>query len=393
VLIRFFIALRAFGVRASLGEFLNLLAALRAGLARPSLEQFYTLARTLLVKDETQFDRYDRAFGAYFRGLDALPDEALAGLPAEWLRADAELLLSDEEKARVRALGGWEALLRTLADRLREQRERHQGGARWIGTAGTSPFGSAGYNPEGVRIGGRAREGRAAKVWERREYANLDDHVELGTRQFALALRKLRRFAREGAADELDLEATIDGTARRAGWLDLRFRPERHNAVKVLLFVDVGGSMDEHVALCEALFSAARGEFKHLEHFHFHNCVYERVWRDNARRWQEWTATHDLLHKYPADYRAIFVGDAAMSPHELLMPGGSIEHWNEEPGQAWIERVLAVYPRAVWLNPIAEERWDYTPSIGRIRELFGGRMYPLTLDGLGRAIARLRTKG
>jgi uncharacterized protein with von Willebrand factor type A (vWA) domain len=280
--------------------------------------------------------------------------------------------------------------MRTLQERLKEQQARHSGGSKWIGTAGTSPFGHSGYNPEGVRIGGSGGQRRAVKVWERRDYANLDDSVELGTRNIAMALRKLRKFAREGAAEELDLDATIDGTARNAGWLDLHFRPERHNAVKVLLFLDVGGSMDEHVRSCEELFSAARAEFKHLEYFYFHNCPYERLWRDNARRWQEWTSTFDLLHKYPADYRAIFVGDASMSPHEILMPGGSIEHWNEEAGAAWMRRLTEVYHRAVWLNPVAEAHWDYTPSIMVMRELMGERMYPLTIEGLDRAIKRLR---
>ncbi len=390
MLIRFFLALKAAGLPVSVTEFLALLEALQAGFARLSVDAFHALARACLIKDETRYDLYDRVFGAYFNGIEAVTGEGLAELPQDWLRQQADLLLSDEEKARIKALGGWDELMRTLAERLKEQRARHQGGSKWIGTAGTSPYGNSGYNPEGVRIGGAGGQRRAVKVWERREYANLDDQVELGTRNIALALRKLRRFAREGAADELDLPATIDCTARNAGWLDLKFRPERHNAVKVLLFLDAGGSMDEHVRECEELFSAARAEFKHLEHFYFHNCLYERVWRDNQRRWQEWTSTRDLLHKYPADYRAIFVGDASMSPHEILMPGGSIEHWNEESGAAWLKRMLGVYHRAVWLNPVAAAHWDYTPSIGVLRELMDDRMFPLTLDGLGRAIARLR---
>ncbi len=390
MLIRFLLALRTAGLKPSITEFLQLLAALRAGFARGSLDEFHVLARACLIKDETQFDRYDRVFAAYFQGVESLAPDLLAEIPQEWLRQQAELMLSDEEKARIAELGGWEALMRTLAERLREQQGRHQGGSRWIGTAGTSPFGNAGFNPEGVRIGGQSRQGRAVKVWERRDYRNLDDQVELGTRNLALALRKLRRFAREGAAEELDLEGTIRDTARNAGYLDLRFRPERHNAVKVLLFLDIGGSMDEHVRQCEELFSAARAEFKHLEHFYFHNCLYERVWKDNARRWSEWTATHDVLHRYPADYRVIFVGDAAMSPYEILQAGGSVEHWNEEAGAVWIKRVLEVYSRAVWLNPVDPSTWEYTPSIGILRELMGERMYPLTLEGLGRAIERLR---
>lgn len=389
MLIRFFLALKAAGLPVSLGELLSLMAALKAGLARMSLDEFHALARTCLVKDESKFDLYDRTFAQYLAGAQAATP-GTASIPADWLTLQAELLLSEEEKARIAALGGLEELMRTLEERLREQRERHQGGSRWIGTAGTSPFGHGGFNPEGVRIGGTGRQGRAVKVWERRDYRNLDDQLELGTRNIALALRKLRRFAREGAAQELDLPGTIAGTAKNAGWLDLHFVPERHNAVKVLLFLDVGGSMDEHVRLCEELFSAARGEFKHLEHFYFHNCLYEKVWRDNRQRYQEWTSTWDLMHKYPADYRAIFVGDASMSPHEILMSGGSIEHWNEEAGQDWLRRVLGVYHRAVWLNPIPEANWYYTPSIQIVREIFGERMFPLTLDGLSRAIERLK---
>jgi uncharacterized protein len=390
VLIRFFLALRAAGIKASVTELLALIGAVEAGFARLSLEQFHALARTCLVKDESKYDLYDRAFGAYFSGIDALAPNLVAEIPAEWLRHQAELLLSDEEKTLIEKLGGWEALMRTLEERLREQRERHQGGSRWIGTAGTSPYGAYGYNPEGVRIGGPARQGRAVKVWEQRAFRNLDDSVELGTRNIAIALRKLRRFAREGAAEELDLAGTIAGTARNAGFLDLQFRPERHNAVKLLLFLDVGGTMDAHVQACEELFSAARSEFKHLEHFYFHNCVYERVWKDNRRRYQEWLPTQELLHKFPADYRVIFVGDATMSPHEITQPGGSIEHWNDEAGETWLRRILAVYPKAVWLNPADERGWGYTMSTELIRDLMGERMFPLTLDGLSRAIDKLR---
>lgn len=390
MLIRFFLALKAAGLPVSVREFLTLLGALAAGVAAPTLEEFHALARTCLVKDESRFDLYDRVFARYLDGVDAAIGADASAIPQDWLQAQAQLVLSDEDKARLAALGSWDELMRTLAERLREQRARHQGGSRWIGTAGTSPFGNAGYHPEGVRIGGQGRNRSAVKVWERRDYRDLDDALEIGTRNIALALRKLRRFAREGAAEELDLDGTVDGTARNAGLLDLRFRPERHNAVKVLLFLDIGGSMDEHVRQCEELFSAARAEFKHLEHFYFHNCVYERVWRDNARRYEQWTATADLMHKYPADYRAIFVGDASMSPHELLREGGSIEHWNEEAGATWLERLTGLYTRAVWLNPVPEHTWGYTPSIGIVRELLRERMFPMTLAGLGRAIERLK---
>ena len=390
MLIRFLLTLKAAGLKPSVTEYLALLGALRAGHARLSLEEFHALARTCLVKDESKYDLYDRAFAAYFNAIEGVAGGLDADVPLEWLRQQSELLLTEEEKAAIAALGGWDELMRTLAERLREQTGRHEGGSRWIGTAGTSPFGAHGYNPEGIRIGGSGGERRAVKVWEQRAFRNLDDHVELGSRNIALALRKLRRFAREGAAEELDLDGTIRDTARNAGLLELKFRPERHNAVKVLLFLDVGGSMDEHVRLCEELFSAARGEFKHLEHFYFHNCLYERVWRDNARRYTEWIPTLELAHKYPADYRVIFVGDASMSPHEILMPGGSIEHWNEESGETWVRRLLEVYPRAVWLNPVPEPDWGYTPSIQVLRSLMGERMFPLTLDGLSRAIEKLR---
>lgn len=390
MLIRFFLALKAAGLPVSVREFLMLIGALAAGVAAPTLEEFHALARACLVKDESRFDLYDRVFARYLDGVDTAIGAEAAAIPQEWLRAQAELALSDEEKARLAALGSWDEIMRALAERLKEQRARHEGGSRWIGTGGTSPFGNAGFNPEGVRIGGRGRERSAMKVWDRRDYRDLDDSLEIGTRNIALALRKLRRFAREGAAEELDLDGTVQGTARNAGLLDLKFQPERHNAVKVLLFLDIGGSMDEHVRLCEELFSAARAEFKHLEHFYFHNCLYERVWRDNARRWEQWTATVDVMHKYAADYRLIFVGDASMSPHEILREGGSIEHWNEESGATWMKRMLGVYSRAVWLNPVAESSWGYTPSIGVLHELMGERMYPMTLEGLGRAIERLK---
>jgi hypothetical protein len=390
LLIRFFFALRAAGLRPSVTEFLALLDAVGAGLARGSVASFYTLARSALVKDETRYDVFDRAFAAWFEGADALVPALDAAIPRDWLARQAELWLTDEEKARIEALGGLDALLRALAERLAEQRERHEGGRRYVGTAGTSPFGAYGYNPEGIRIGGASRQGRAVKIWERREFRDLDPDEALSPRNVALALRRLRRFAREGAAEELDLDATIRDTARNAGSLDLRFRPERRNAVKLLLLLDIGGSMDAHVRECEALFAAARSEFRHLEHWYFHNCPYERVWRDNARRFSETTPTTELLHKYGPDWRVVLVGDATMSPGEITRAGGSIEHWNAEPGAAWLARIAAQWPRSVWLNPVAADAWRYTPSIELIEGLLGGRMFPMTLDGLTRAMDRLR---
>jgi uncharacterized protein with von Willebrand factor type A (vWA) domain len=390
MLISFLLALRAGGLKTSLTEFLSLLEALKAGLAQASINEFYALSRLCLVKDESQYDRFDRVFAAYFKGVEAITKEQFGEIPEDWLRRHAELLLSDEDRAKLKALGGLDELMRQFQQRLQEQTAAHHGGNRWIGSAGTSPFGHSGYHPEGIRVGGASRNRTAVKVWEQRAFANLDDQVELGTRNIKLALRQLRRFARTGAADEFDLPASIDGTARNAGWLDLHWRPERHNTIKILLFLDVGGSMDEHVRVCEELFSAARAEFKHLEHFYFHNFVYERLWKDNARRYQETTATFDLLHKYPADYRAIFVGDASMSGYEIARAGGSIEHWNEEAGAVWMQRLLDVYARAVWLNPVAESAWGYTPSIGMVRDLIGNRMQPFTLAGLNRAMQLLR---
>jgi uncharacterized protein with von Willebrand factor type A (vWA) domain len=354
-------------------------------------EQFYFLARATLVKDERHYDRFDRTFSAHFRGAEAALETLLeAELPADWLRKNLALVLTDEEKARIESLGGWDALIETLRKRLEEQKARHEGGNRWIGTGGTSPYGHSGYNPEGVRIGGEGGNRRAVKVWDRREFANLDDSVELGTRNVKLALRRLRRFARQGAEEILDLDGTIESTARRAGLLDIRMVPERHNAVKVLLFLDVGGSMDEHVRICEELFSAARGEFKHLEHYYFHNFVYESVWKDNRRRHGERTPLPQLLRTYGPDYRLVFVGDATMSPYEILQPGGSIEHWNEEPGTAWMKRLLTSFPRHAWLNPEPQDRWEYTPSIRITRELVEDRMFPLTLAGLDRAMRSLQ---
>jgi hypothetical protein len=389
VLISFFLRLKAAKLPVSIKEFLTLLEALKRGVIGPSIDEFYFLARTALVKDETHFDKFDRVFGEYFHGIETLAG-AQADIPLEWLLKQAELNLTAEEKALIESLGGWDKLMETLKARLEEQKARHQGGNKWIGTAGTSPFGAYGYNPEGVRIGqDKSRNRSAVKVWDQREYRNLDDHVELGTRNIKVALRRLRRFAREGAPEELDLDTTITRTAKNAGWLDLAMRPERHNTVKVLLLLDIGGSMDDHVRLCEELFSAAKTEFKHLEHFYFHNCLYDFVWKDNRRRHAERTRTADLMHKYGHDYKLVFVGDATMSPYEILQPGGSVEYSNEEAGAVWMRRILDVYHRAVWLNPEPEQLWPYRQSVGILRELMGGRMYPTTMEGLERAMRDL----
>jgi uncharacterized protein with von Willebrand factor type A (vWA) domain len=385
--------LRSAGVPVSITEHLALLGAIQAQVVEYDVEDFYFLARAALVKDERWFDRFDQVFATYFRGLEAVSgsDEDLArALPAEWLRKLAEKTLSPEEMAAVEALGGFEKLMETLRQRLEEQEGRHQGGSKWIGTAGTSPFGAYGYNPEGVRIGqAESRHRRAVKVWDRREFRDLDDGVELNTRTLKLALRKLRRFAREGAAEQLNLDRTIRATAENAGTLDLRFTPERRNAMKVLLFLDVGGSMDDHVKASEELFSAARSEFKHLEYFYFHNCVYEGVWKSNARRRSEQTPTEDVLRTFGPDYRLIFVGDAAMSPYEISHPGGAVEHWNAESGATWMERLTRHFRRAAWLNPTPEPAWSYTHSTRLLQELMEGRMYPLTLDGLERMTREL----
>ena len=390
MLLGFFFQLRAGGLKVSITEFLTLLELLKRRVIHFDVEQFYYLSRACLVKDESLYDRFDRVFSAHFKGIEDLFGPDGADIPEEWLRKQIELGLSDEEKAQIEALGGWEKLMETLKKRLEEQQERHQGGSKWIGTGGTSPFGAYGYNPEGVRIGQEgSRQRRAVKVWDKREFRNLDDSLELGTRNMKVALRRLRRFARQGAAEELDLADTIESTAKNAGFLDLKMIPERHNATKVLLFLDIGGSMDDHVRVCEELFSAARSEFKHLEYFYFHNCVYESLWKDNKRRHGVRIPTMDVLHKYSADYKLILVGDATMSPYEIQHPGGSVEHWNEEAGATWMKRLLDTYPRAIWLNPEPEQRWPFTPSIQMLSQLIEQRMYPLTVSGLERGMREL----
>ena len=385
----FFLKLKSHKLPVSIKEWLTLLEAMQKNVISPSIDEFYYLSRTALVKDENNFDKFDRAFGEYFQGIESIAGAEL-DVPLEWLLKQAELNLSPEEKAMIEALGGWEKLMETLKKRLEEQKGRHQGGNKWIGTAGTSPFGAYGYNPEGIRIGqDKSRNRSAVKVWDAREYRNLDDSVELGTRNIKVALRRLRKFVREGAPEELDLDTTIDKTARNAGYLDLMMRPERHNAVKVLMFLDIGGTMDDHIKLCEELFSAAKTEFKHLEYFYFHNCLYDYVWKDNRRRHSERARTFDIMHKYGHDYKLVFVGDATMSPYEILQPGGSIEYSNEETGAVWMKRMLDVYPKAVWLNPEPEEIWGYRQSIGILKEIMGGRMYPTTIQGLERAMRAL----
>jgi uncharacterized protein len=387
--LNFLTELRAAKIPASMKEHLLLLEGMKAGLADYNIETFYYLARTTYVKDEALLDRFDQVFAKVFKGLESTLETGATDIPEEWLRKLAELHLSEEEMEAIKSLGSWEEIMETLKKRLDEQKERHQGGNKWIGTAGKSPFGAYGYNPEGVRIGQKeGRQGRAIKVWDKREFKNLDNDVELGTRNIKVALRRLRRFAREGAAEELDLPGTINSTARKA-YLDIQMRPERRNAVKVLLFLDVGGSMDSHIKLCEELFSAATTEFKNLEFFYFHNCLYEVVWKDNRRRMNERSSTLDLMHKFPHDYKVVFVGDASMSPYEITYPGGSVEHWNEEAGSVWMQRLLDIYPHAVWLNPVPEKHWQYSQSIDMMKQLMEDRMYPLTLDGLDRAMRQL----
>jgi hypothetical protein len=383
--------LRLAGIPASIKEHLMLLEALDAEVISRTPEEFYYLSRATFVKDEGLLDRFDQVFNKVFKGLLTSYGETQADIPDDWLKAVAEKYLSPEEMEAIKSLGSWEEIMETLKKRLEEQEKRHQGGNKWIGTGGTSPYGNGGYNPEGVRIGGESKHKRAIKVWEKRDFANLDNTKELGTRNIKIALRRLRKFAREGAQDELDIDATINGTARQ-GWLDIHMRAERRNAVKVLLFLDVGGSMDPFIKLCEELFSAASSEFKNLEFFYFHNCPYEGVWKDNRRRWSERTPMWDILHKYGHDYKLIFVGDAAMSPYEITHPGGSVEHFNEESGVVWLQRLTTTYPAAVWLNPVQKQHWGYSQSTKLIQELMTGRMYPLTLGGLDEAMRELTRK-
>ncbi len=384
-----FTELRAAKVPVSLREYLSLLEALDQDLADKSVEEFYYLSRACLVKDERHFDKFDQVFGHVFKGIENLAQAlGTAEIPEEWLRKLAERYLTEEEKRQIEAMG-WDKLFETLKERLKEQKGRHQGGSKWIGTAGTSPYGAYGYNPEGIRIGqDKNRNFRAVKVWDKREFKDFDDGVELGVRNMRIALRRLRRFARTGAPEELDLDETIHETAHK-GYLDVRLRPERRNAVKVLLFLDVGGSMDWHIQAAEELFSAARLEFKHFEHFYFHNCVYEHVWKENRRRFDEKIATLDVIRTYGSDYRVVFVGDASMSPYEIMVPGGSVEHWNEETGQVWMQRIVDHFPRAVWLNPVTKSHWGYTQSINLMRQLFADRMYPLNLEGIDQAMREL----
>lgn len=389
MLIDFFFTLRKAQVPVTVKELLVLMEALQQRIAFASVDDFYLLARLCLVKDEKYFDRFDQAFGHYFKGLEAVEGFAEALIPEHWLDADFIKQISEEERAQIEAMGGLEKLLETLQERLNEQEKRHSGGNKWIGTGGTSPFGHSGYNPEGVRIGGQSKHKRAVKVWEKRQFRNFDDSVELGTRNIKVALRKLRKFARTGAADQLDLDDTIKSTANNAGLLDLKMVPERHNAAKLLLFMDVGGSMDPYIRMCEELFSAVRSEFKHLEYFYFHNCLYEKVWQDNNRRFQNTIDTLDVLHTYSRDYRVIFIGDASMSPYEILTQYGSVEHMNAEAGQVWLQRVLDTWDKVIWLNPMQQRYWGYTQSIELINQQFDNHMYPLTLEGIEEGIKYL----
>jgi len=388
MLIGFFFHLRNAGLKVSIKELLTLIEALRAEVIGPSIDDFYLLARTILIKDESQYDKFDRAFGGYFAGVESVAG-ALREVPLDWLIKELERQLSDEQKANAKSLGGLDELMKRMKELLDEQKDKHAGGSKWIGTGGTSPFGHGGYNPEGIRIGGESEQRKAVKVWDQRAFRDYDENVELGTRNIKVALRKLRRFAREGAADELDLDGTITSTARNAGWLDLQMRPERHNAVKVLMLMDVGGTMDDHVRRTEELFSAARAEFKHMEFFYFHNCVYDFVWRHNRRRYDERTPTTELLHRFTPDYKLILVGDATMGPYEILQPHGSVEYSNLEPGAVWLNRLTATFPKFAWLNPEPEQLWQYRQSIDIVRQLMAGRMYPMTLDGLERAVRQL----
>ena len=390
--ISFFFSLRKAGLPVSITELLSLLSALDKRLASFNIQAFYYLSRTALVKDERYYDRFDQVFAETFDGLeyDHALEDVFNQIPEEWLRKQAEKLLSEEEKQKIQSLGGWEELMKTLKKRLEEQKEEHHGGNKWIGTGGTSPFGAYGYNPEGVRIGqDESRHRRASKVWDKREFKNLDDSVELNTRNLKVALRKLRKFARQGSAEELDLDDTIRSTASNAGYLDIKMVPERHNAIKVLLLLDIGGSMDDHIRICEELFSASKAEFKHLEYYYFHNFTYEYLWKDNTRRFDEATPTAEVINRYPSDYKLIFVGDASMSPYEITYPGGSVEHWNEEAGAVWFQRLLSAFPSNAWLNPDAEQNWDRRQSNRLIRQLNADKMFPLTIGGLDSAIKSL----
>jgi uncharacterized protein with von Willebrand factor type A (vWA) domain len=390
MLIKFFFMLRAGGLKPSITELLHLLSAMQNSLAEFNVENFYYLSRSIMIKDESLYDRFDQIFSAHFSGIEKIVNELFSDVPEEWLRKQAELMLTEEERAQIEAMGGFEKLIETLKKRFEEQKDRHQGGNKWIGTAGTSPFGAYGYNPEGIRIGqAGSRQRSAVKVWDKREFRNLDNSVSLGTRGIKIALRQLRKFAREGIADELDVQETIDRTAKNAGLLDLKMVAEKHNSIKVLLCLDVGGSMDDHVRVCEELFSAASSEFKNLEYFYFHNFLYENLWKDNRRRHNEVIPVTEIINKYGSEYKLIFVGDATMSPYEIAYPGGSIEHWNEEPGSVWINRMLKYFKKSVWINPEPEKNWNFTPSVKLTYDIMEGRMFPLTLDGLSGAIKEL----
>jgi uncharacterized protein with von Willebrand factor type A (vWA) domain len=394
MLVQFFFTLRKYRLPVSLRELLDLINALKKGVIFADVDGFYHLARTIMVKDETHFDRFDKAFSDYFSGiadLDLLESlKQQHNLPKDWLRKEFEKHLSDEEKAQLKAMGGLDELMKTLKERLEEQQKRHAGGNKWVGTGGTSPFGAYGYNPEGVRIGQEGNRNRqAVKVWDKREYRNLDSDREIGSRTIKLALKKLRKFARTGASDTLDLNETIRATAKQGGMLDVKMAPERHNAVKVLMLFDIGGSMDDYIHTCEELFSAAHGEFKHLEFYYFHNCLYEHVWQDNTRRHSNIIDTMTLINKFTSDYKVIFVGDATMGPYEIAYPGGSVEHYNEEPGSAWLQRITNHFDKVAWLNPQPVEHWPYYQSIDFIKQLMDNRMYPLSLDGISNAIKEL----
>lgn len=389
MLVNFFQGLKDGGVPVTPRELLDLLAAMNKQLVFGSIDDFYNLSRAVMVKDEKYYDRFDRAFGLHFRDLEGVDDVIEALIPDDWLRSEFVKQLSDEDKAKIESLGGLEKLIDEFKKRLEEQEKRHEGGNKWVGTGGTSPFGNDGFHPEGIRVGGQGKNKKAVKVWDRRDFKNLDDSVEIGTRNIKVALRRLRKFARTGSADELDLDDTISSTAKNAGLLDIKMVPERHNAVKVLLFLDVGGSMDPHVKVCEELFSAARSEFKHLKHFYFHNFLYDNVWENNIRRHNQRTPLHDVMHKFGHDYKVVIVGDASMSPYEIVQPGGSVEHWNEEPGAVWLERLRSTYEKCVWLNPVPEDEWQYTQSISITNQLMEEKMYPLTLGGLEDAMGFL----